>query len=78
MKAILDSLVRRRAALVERSAAQRGKIVVAVADIRRASAAPVLLGASVAATLLASSPQLRGWAVRGWATYSFVRQLLGR
>ena len=78
MKAFLDSLVRRRVALVERSAAQRGQIVVAAAQIRRASAAPVLLGASVAATLLASSPKLRGWAVRGWATYSFVRQLLGR
>ncbi len=78
MKAFLDSLVRRRAALVERSAAQRGRIVLAVADMRRASAAPVLLGASVAATLLASSPKVRGWVVKGWATYSFVRQLLGR
>jgi len=78
MKTFLDALVRRRDALVERSAQQRAAIAAAAADIRRVSAAPVLLGASVAATLLASSPRLRGWAVRGWAAYAFVRQLRGR
>ena len=65
MTAFLDALVRRREALVERSAQQRGAIAAAVADIRRITAAPVLLGASVAAALLASSPKLRGWAVSG-------------
>jgi len=78
MKAFLDALARRRAALVERSTAQRGEIAAAVTGIRRVSAAPVLLGASAAAALLASSPKLRGWAVRGWAVYAFARQLLGR
>lgn len=78
MKAFLEALGRRREALVERSAAQRERIVSAATDIRRVSAAPALLGASAAAALLASSPKLRGWAVRGWAVYAFVRQLLGR
>lgn len=78
MKAFLDSLARRRAALLERSAAQRGEIRAAVTDIRRISAAPLLLGASAAAALLAASPKLRGWAIRGWAVYAFVRQLAGR
>jgi hypothetical protein len=78
MKAVLDALARRRAALVERSAAQRGEIAAAAADIRGISAVPIAVGASAAAALLASSPRLRGWAVRGWAAYAFVRQLLGR
>lgn len=78
MKGTLEALGRRREALVERSEKQRGEIVAAAAEIRRVSAAPVLLGASAAAALLAASPKLRGWAVRGWAVYAFVRQLLGR
>jgi hypothetical protein len=78
MKLFLDSLARRREALVERSAEQRGRIAAAAADIRGISAMPIALGASAAAALLASSPKLRGWAVRGWAVYAFVRQLLGR
>lgn len=78
MKAFLDSLSRRREALVERSAGQRGRIAAAAADIRSISAMPIAIGASAAAALLASSPKLRGWAVRGWAVYAFVRQLLGR
>ena len=78
MKAYLDTLVRRRAALVERSAAQRGEIAAAAADIRGISSMPIAIGASAAAALLAASPKLRGWAVRGWAVYAFVRQLLGR
>lgn len=78
MKAFLDTLARRRAVLVERSAAQRGEIAAAAADIRGISAVPIAIGASAAAALLAASPRLRGWAVRGWAVYAFVRQLLGR
>jgi hypothetical protein len=78
MKAFLDTLARRRAALIERSAAQRGAIAAAAADLRDFSALPVALGASAAAALLAASPKLRGWAVRGWAVYAFVRQLLAR
>jgi len=78
VSAFFETLARRRAALVERSAAQRGEVVAAVTDMRRASAEPLLLGAGIAATLLASSPKLRSWVVRGWAVFAFVRQLLGR
>jgi len=67
-----------RTALVERSTAQRRELAEAVTGVRRASAEPLLLGAGIAATLLASSPKLRAWVVRGWAVYAFVRQLLGR
>jgi hypothetical protein len=72
----LDALVRRRAALLERSAAQRGQIAAAAADLRRGATQPLLLGLGVAATLLTSSPKLRGWMVRAWAAYAFVRRLL--
>jgi hypothetical protein len=75
VRAFLDTLVRRRTALVERSTAQRGEVAAVVAGVRRAAAEPLLLGAGVAATLLASSPKLRGWLVRGWAVYIFVRRL---
>jgi len=78
VRAFLDDLVRRRAALIERSAAQRGEIAVAVSGVRRAVAEPLLLGAGVAATLLSSSPKLRGWVVRAWVAYAFVRRLLDR
>jgi hypothetical protein len=71
-----DALARRRAALVERSTAQRHDLVAAAAGVRRASAEPLLLGAGIAATLLASSPKLRGWLVRGFALYLFFRRLL--
>jgi len=78
VSAFFETLARRRAALVERSAVQRGKVVAAVTGMRRTSAQPLLLGAGIAATLLASSPKLRSWMVRGRAVYAFVRQLLGR
>ena len=78
MSAFFETLARRRAALVARSATQRDEIAAAVTGIRRTSAEPLLLGAGIAATLLVSSPKLRRWVVRGWAVYAFVRQLLGR
>jgi NAD/NADP transhydrogenase alpha subunit len=78
VSAFLDALVRRRTALIERSTAQRGEVAAAVAGVRRAAAEPLLLGAGVAATLLTSSPKLRGWVVRAWAVYAFVRRLLDR
>ncbi len=74
----LGALARRREALVERAAAQRGEVAAAAADLRKASAAPLLLGVGVAATLLTSSPRLRGWAVSAWAAYAFARRLMGR
>ena len=76
MSTFLDALVRRRTALIERSTAQRGEVAVAAAGMRRAAAEPLLLGAGVAVTLLTSSPKLRGWVVRAWAVYIFVRRLL--
>jgi hypothetical protein len=78
MSAFFEGLERRREALVERSAAQRGEVAAAVTGLRRAAAEPLLLGAGIAATLLTTSPRLRAWAVRGWAVYAFVRQLIGR
>jgi hypothetical protein len=78
VRAILDALVRRRTALIERSTAQRGEVAAAVAGVRRAAAEPLLLGAGVAAALLTSSPKLRGWVVRALAAYAFVRRLLDR
>ncbi|HEY7742438.1 MAG TPA: hypothetical protein VIA19_05260 [Burkholderiales bacterium] len=78
MNAFFETMARRREALVARSAAQRGDVAAAVAGVRRAAAEPLLLGAGIAVTLLASSPKLRSWAVRGWAVYAFVRQLIGR
>jgi hypothetical protein len=78
MSAFFETLARRRATLVERSAAQRGDVVAAVTDLRRVSAEPLLLGAGIAATLLTTSPKLRGWVVRGWTIYAFARQILGR
>lgn len=78
MRAILDGLVRRRTALIERSTAQRGEVAAAVVGVRRAAAEPLLLGAGVAVTLLTSSPKLRGWVVRAWAAYAFLQRLLER
>ena len=78
MRTFLDTVVRRRTALVERSTAQRGEVAAAVAGVRRAAAEPLLLGAGIAVTLLTSSPKLRGWLVRGWAVYVFIRRLLDR
>ena len=78
MSAFFPTLGRRRTALIERSTAQRGEVAAAVGGVRRAVAEPLLLGAGVAVTLLASSPKLRGWLVRGWAVYAFFRRLLNR
>lgn len=78
MNAFFEALARRREVLVERSAAQRRELTEAVTDMRSASAEPLLLGAGIAVTLLASSPKLRRWLVRGWAIYAFVRQLIIR
>lgn len=78
MKAFLDVLVRRRAALVERSSAQRAQVAAAAVELRRGLAAPMLLGVGVAATLLTSSPKLRGWVLRAWAAHAFLRRLLDR
>ncbi|HEX9687028.1 MAG TPA: hypothetical protein VGA25_14375 [Burkholderiales bacterium] len=78
MRAFFDTLARRRAALIERSTAQRRELTEAVTGMRRASAEPLLLGAGLAVTLLSSSPKLRGWVVRAWAVYAFVRQLFQR
>ena len=76
MKAFFDALERRRAALIERSTAQRSEAAAAAAAVQRASAEPLLLGAGVAVTLLTANPKLRRWLVRAWAVYVFVRQLL--
>lgn len=78
MSALFEGLERRRVALVERSAAQRDEFAAVAASLQRAAAGPVLLGAGIVATLLTTSPKVRAWAVRGWAVYAFVRQLLGR
>ena len=78
MRAFFDTLARRRTALIARSTAQRGELATAVEGMRRAFAEPLLLGAGIAVTLLTSSPRLRGWVVRAWAVYAFVRQLLPR
>jgi len=78
MSAFFESLARRRAALVQRSTRQRGDIAAAVASVRRASAEPLLLGTGIAATVLTSSPKLRGWLVKGWALYAFLRRLFDR
>lgn len=78
MNAFFEALARRREALVERSTAQRRELTEVVTDMRSASAEPLLLGAGIAVTLLASSPKLRAWLVRGWALYAFVRQLIVR
>ena len=78
MSAFFDALERRRTALIERSTAQRGEVAAAAAGVRRTAAEPVLLGAGLAVALLTSSPKLRGWAVRAWAAYVFLRRLLDR
>ena len=78
MRAFFESLERRRVALIARSTAQRAEVAAAAASVQRASAEPLLLGAGIAVTLLSSSPKLRGWVVRAWAVYAFVRQLLRR
>ncbi len=76
MRMVLETLARRRAVLLERSAVQRGEIAAAAAGVQQAAAQPLLLGLGVAATFISWSPKLRGWLVKAWATYAFVRRLL--
>jgi len=76
MKSALERLALRRAALVDRSSAQRAELAANLTRLKRDAAMPVLLSAGVAATLLGSSPQLRSWAIRAWGTYALVRRLL--
>lgn len=78
MMALRESLVRRRQALVARSARQRGEIAAATAGIGRAVAEPVVLGLGVAVALLGSSPRVRTWFVRAWVAGSLLRRLLAR
>jgi hypothetical protein len=76
MRAVLATLARRRAGLVERSAAQRADIVAAVAGARRAVAEPLVLALGAALALAGASPRLRGWLVRAWVIGALVRRLL--
>lgn len=76
MRAVLATLARRRAALVERSAAQRAEIVTAVAGARRALAEPLGIALGVAVALAGASPRLRPWVVRAWVIGALVRRLL--
>jgi hypothetical protein len=76
MRAVLATLERRRAALVERSAAQRGEVVAAVAGMRRAVAEPLNLALGAAVALAGASPRLRPWFVRAWVIGALVRRLL--
>jgi hypothetical protein len=76
MRAVLATLARRRAALVERSAAQRAQIVTAVAGARRAVVQPLGIALGVAVALAGAAPRLRPWVVRGWVAYALVRRLL--
>jgi hypothetical protein len=75
---LLESLGRRRAALIERSARQRGEIRSALAGARRALEEPLVLGLGAAVTLLSASPRMRTWFVRAWIAGAFLRRLLGR
>lgn len=76
MRALLATLARRRAALVERSAAQRAEIATAVAGVGRAAAEPLALGLAAGLALAGGSPRLRAWLVRAWVIGAFVRRLL--
>jgi len=70
----LETLARRREALVQRSAAQRAEIGAAISRASNAATAPVLLGAGGLVTLISASPKLRSWLVRAWAFYALVRR----
>jgi hypothetical protein len=76
MRALLATLARRRAALVERSAAGRAALGSELGGVRRAATEPLLLGLSAAVALVGSTPRLRAWLVRAWVAYAFVRRLL--
>lgn len=74
MNLSLETLARRREALVQRSAAQRAEIGAAISRASNAATAPVLLGAGGLVTLISASPKLRSWLVRAWAFYALVRR----
>jgi hypothetical protein len=76
MRAVLATLARRRAALVERSALQRAEIVTAAGGARRALAEPLVLALGAMAVLAGASPRLRAWLVRAWVVGALVRRLL--
>jgi len=76
MRAVLATLARRRAALVERSALQRAEIVAAAGGARRALAEPLVLALGAMVVLAGAAPRLRGWLVRGWVAYALVRRLM--
>ena len=76
MRTVLATLARRRAGLVERSAAQRADIVTAVAGARRAAAEPLVLALGAMVALAGASPRLRAWLVRAWVVGALVRRLL--
>jgi len=76
MKAVLATLARRRAALVERSALQRAEIVATVAGARRAAARPLGLALGIVVALAGASPRWRPWVVRAWLLGALVRRLL--
>ncbi|MEO8719174.1 MAG: hypothetical protein ABI423_13245, partial [Burkholderiales bacterium] len=59
MRALLGTLGRRRAALVERSSAERAAVVTAVAGLRRSATEPFALGLGAALALLGTAPRLR-------------------
>ena len=74
MNLSLETLARRREALVQRSTAQRAEISSAIRRASNATTAPVLLGAGGLVTLISASPKLRSWLVRAWAFYALVRR----
>jgi len=76
MRAVLATLARRRAALVERSALQRAEIVTAAGGARRAVAEPLVLALGAMVALAGASPRLRLWFVRAWVIGALVRRLL--
>ena len=78
MSALLESLARRREALVARSGRQRADIAAAGARLERAVAEPLTIGLAAAVALAGASPRLRAWLVRAWVAGVFLRRLLAR
>ncbi len=78
MKALRESLVRRRRALVARSARQREALAAEAGKVRRAASEPLVLALGVAVVLLGRSEGLRAWFVRAWVAGAFLRRMLGR
>jgi hypothetical protein len=76
MRAMLATLASRRAALVERSAAERAAVGTTLAAVRRSATEPLVLGLGAAVALAGTAPRLRSWLVRAWVAYSLVRRLL--